>query len=209
MSNIVDVDTYEGILLDNPVVSGELLRVARQNKGLSIRQLANLMDDGTHFTTIGKIEAGKIQITPTWLKRFSKALDVPVLELVSGNYASGSRSAIPFYPLEKWRDKDSRLGYVATMGMAERRFALQSLYESELTGCTHRTFVHIDPDDIEVHSRWIYMLDTGGELPFFGVYHEGPARFVRWILGEQRSNVEVGKDAFTVVGRATYYGEVL
>ncbi|MHA0330299.1 helix-turn-helix domain-containing protein [Sphingomonas melonis] len=209
MSISVDIETYQGISLDDPAVSGELLRSARQKKGLSVRQLAKLMADGTHFTTIGKIEAGKIQITPAWLERFSKALDVPVLELVSGNYAEGRRLAIPFYRIEDWRHRITRLGYVATMGSADNRFALQSLYENELTGSTHRTFIHIDPDDTELHARWIYMLDIGDALPFFGVYQEAPARFIQWPAGDGHKLVEVGKAPFSVAGRAIYYGEVL
>lgn len=59
---------------------GELLREAREKKGLSVRELAKLV--GVCHTTIYKYESGDYEPKISHLKWVAEALDISLLELI-------------------------------------------------------------------------------------------------------------------------------
>ena len=65
----------------NSVKTGTNLRRIRSARGLSAKQLAEIV--GTSGAQLTRLEKGQRRFTDTWLKRISKALDVTVSELIS------------------------------------------------------------------------------------------------------------------------------
>lgn len=59
---------------------GDRLRLIRVAAGLKQRELAELM--GVHLTQVSAFECGVNNFLPHWLKRFAKALNVSVNEII-------------------------------------------------------------------------------------------------------------------------------
>lgn len=55
---------------------GEFARAIRTALGLSLKAVAEKLGHGTHFTTVSKLEKGKMTFTYEWAKLFAQALDV-------------------------------------------------------------------------------------------------------------------------------------
>lgn len=81
----------------------------RESKGLSLAQVA--MAAGTTKSQVQKLETGSRRLTADWMLRLSKALGVPIIDLLP-HVAQTTRSATDdkiFELLKLLHDKDKRI----------------------------------------------------------------------------------------------------
>lgn len=195
----------EGVIEDSP---GGRLKFLRERKGLSLRALADLISPETHFTTIAKLETGKMRMSDEWAEKLSKALDVPPQLIVASPKDPASARKIPqFYLADlKWIDGKLEFGephdsQVLNMG-GPRTFTIPVHFGTP--DAPYEGFVAIDPDDrvIRAHKPYLLMID-GNERPVLSKYVPDPAHFSTWIPFEENAvdKAYVGEANFTVYGR--------
>lgn len=86
-----------------PVRLAQMLREAREERGLSLRRLAERV--GMHHATLGRIEAGEHRPGPETLQRLAAALEIDEADLFSmAGYRLPERlPAFPAYLRAKYR----------------------------------------------------------------------------------------------------------
>lgn len=89
-----------------PVRLAQLLREAREERGLSLRRLAERV--GMHHATLGRIEAGEHRPGPETLQRLAAALEIDEADLfaMAGYRLPERLPAFPAYLRAKYRMPD-------------------------------------------------------------------------------------------------------
>lgn len=81
----------------------------RESKGLSLAQVA--IAAGTTKSQVQKLEAGSRRLTADWMLRFSKALGVPVIDLLPHSTHTARRATDDalYELLQLLQDKDKKI----------------------------------------------------------------------------------------------------
>lgn len=165
---------------------GPLARAIRTRMNMSLKDVADRIGDGTHFTTVAKLERGKMQFTYEWAREFARALGVP---------------ANAFYMPYDIRNGPKKVpAYTSVVDIINREFEAPSHFEacmSKQANLVALTFsgapdivselvMHtaiIDPDKTRLHDGGVYILKTPDhEDGLVAVYRSrsGPPRFAPW-----------------------------
>jgi transcriptional regulator with XRE-family HTH domain len=197
------------------VASGRRLRQLREAKGLSMRDLADRLADGTHFTTIGKIETGKVRLTADRIEQLANALEVTFAEIANPNYAISQMRPVPVVKPGTWMrtgevDKAPKIGWVISPKGGPKSVAFFNLeympgLERQVDG-----YSVVDTDDKELVEGCVYMLDTArGDSLEILVFRSNPPRFNNLVGPSINTVFAVGERPFTTVGRIIFEGKNL
>jgi len=194
---------------DSPArTPGERLKELRLAYGLTIKQLAEKIGDGVHFTTISKLERGTMSLSFEWADRISSVLPIEPLQLLSDDYARRDFHAVGLYFWYSWTPEGGlkaakQLGWVPTMGGGERSFAL-GFYPS-------KDFLHIseiglnsviDPDQRTLIVGNLYAIYRDAEAgPLLATFQLDPPRFE---LVDGAGDIILGQQYAVVIGRVVF-----
>lgn len=183
------------------------IREIRLEKGLTLEQLADKVG-GVHFTTIGKLETGKMEMTLSRMQDLARALDVSVADLYRPPAEVLPEASLPIKYLRQGDTIESGLllNYGHLSGFSDFHLGdviLQAVsFENlkRLTGVLRNSHFLLRTDDFELISGWHYAVkNQKGEI-FFAEYREGPSRFVRPDVGGKFKDMTLGQDQVLILG---------
>jgi transcriptional regulator with XRE-family HTH domain len=187
---------------------GERLRELRVGYGLTIKQLAEKIGGGVHFTTISKLERGTMSLSFEWADRIASALPIEPLQLLSDDYARRDFSAVPLYFWYSWTPEGGitsakQLGWVPTMGGSELSFALGFYPSKDFDNLSEAGLNSvIDPEQrtlVVGNLYGIYFAVDAG--PMLATFELDPPRFK---LADGGGDVVLGQQYAVVIGRVVF-----
>lgn len=180
---------------------------------MSLRELADRVGGGVHFTTLGKLESGRTKLSMEWVSKIAPALGVAPLELLDGAYSQYSIKAVPLYPVQAFEHSDIpdatfRVGYapatVGQMGAYAINVAL-SLGDSSDTELKPGFFV-VDSLLKAAVDGSIQVLRLDDRSLFVGKYDARGARYHRWLSFGDKEVLVVGQVGFYAIGSVVFVG---
>jgi hypothetical protein len=169
-----------------------------------MQKLAEALEDGTHFTTISKLERDVMTMSLYWADKLSYVLNIGPLELVSGSFSGESVRLVPMYARygyrpDRDRDPAARLGLVPTIAGGPNTFALGFIpakRSDDITASGYTYVIDPDRDTLDVGVMYaVYVSENRGVD--VGIYKDAPARFE---LADRDEHLIVTRSKFTVVG---------
>lgn len=161
---------------------GGRLRSIRKQLGMTMKDVSSALGGDTHFTTVAKLETGKMQATIEWLNRLAEVYNLTPGEIISDTFASGNARSIPMYLSDPWppssSDKWPPAGHVATNQGGSRTFA--AAFHEGRGDVIEESPLHIlvvDPDLTKLDEGDVYCYAQKGKL-VASVYRKGPDRLV-------------------------------
>lgn len=172
---------------DQGVRTGALLRQARKKKGLSLREAADRLGDGTHFTTLGKLERGLMVLSFDWAQRLAKVYGVTPADLWFYEASSDSVQKVPVYLYDApenfsgepadWK----QFGWFFTSYGSPNSFAVLVGLVDDITGKTVEHYAVIDPKFFIFRNGAKYALQivvsAAENYVFIGTYSEEDQSF--------------------------------
>lgn len=191
---------------------GRRMREIRNAKGLSIRQFADLLGDGTHFTTVGKMETGKVRLTANRVEQLAKALGVTFADLVDPNFSLAQVRPVPVVTPGDWiKTGNARgapiIGWITSPvggpnSVAFLTVVKVSSLERELSG-----YSVVDLDVRTLMDENAYMIDsTAHDTLDLVVFKADPARFDILLGNRTEPFFLVGDRPFMTVGKVVFRG---
>jgi repressor LexA len=179
------------------------LHKVRKAKGMTLQQVADGAD--TTLATIHKLERSQRPLTTDWIERLAKALDVDPRELLSDSPPAAAR-AIPLVgriAAGNWREAiQEPLGHVHVANAPSNAFALQPDGDSMDKIVPAGGYVVINPDDADLREGGIYaVMNSKGETTLKR-YRGDPARLEPCSNNPMHVTINLGRENFSVLGRA-------
>lgn len=199
-------EATRGEIVDAEQSAGARLKAQRQKATLSLRALATRLGEDVHFTTLAKLETGRMRFTEAWAERIAAALNIHPAELLADDGTVGAARKIPVIDAEDIKfDGDDviyppNVGEIVAVRGSKRSFVLRiafKLHRPDVPG-----YVQIDPDQIGVSVGGTYLLRHKDDV-ILASFEDNPARFVPWIgMDENLSDLLIGSAHFRVLGKA-------
>lgn len=201
--------------IDNQRI-GERVRYYRKERGLTLKELANRLN--VHFTTVGKMEYGKINFTYEKIAEIADVLKVNIGSLLSDRYADVSPSDIPVYPdLGIGADKHpkefsreiARLPVLAEMDRdLDDCFAL---FVAEQGAMKQFRFGHwflaIDPNAKQIEDGGLYAIKRAGSVKVsFVTFRLSVPSICCWPSGREEP---LGSSQFDIIGQVFYQARTI
>jgi transcriptional regulator with XRE-family HTH domain len=205
---------------------GKRLRALRQERGLSMKAIAAKLSDvvgkPVHFTTVGKLETGKISVTIDWGTAFAQVLQVSLQELLSGGFSNREASIVPVFQRragEETRDDrldlfsfKERVGSAVAPDVSSSAYAIFPLPLGTLIPFLETGFLYlvIDPEQRKLVDQGVYALSVqGSEKHELARFDEASLRFIPMAKDGQDRPITVGDQPFQIIGRAVFMGSNL
>jgi transcriptional regulator with XRE-family HTH domain len=192
---------------------GKRVRERRKALGLSMKELAAQLGE-VHFTTIGKLETGKMKFTAEWIQSISEALNVTPASIVNSRFAPESVKMTALYSGlsmgaegEAFKDADA-IAEIPVLTVASRCY---SVLVPDTEKNPHLAFGHwyitIDPDDRHMIDGGLYAirLPDARSVSFIS-FRADTASLVAWPSGASES---LGERAFQVIGKVIYQSRAI
>lgn len=183
------------------------VRALRQERGWSLAELAGRA--GTSPSQVMKLEKSQRRLDFEWTERLASAFGISERELIGMD--EGLSAAVRMVPLigriaaGNWREAvEQPVDFIpAPAGVGGPHvFALQPQGDSMNMLVPEGGFVLIDPDDAELRNGKTYaVMNAAGETTLKR-YRNEPARLEPCSSNAEHSPIVLGREAFTVIGRA-------
>lgn len=185
---------------------GARLRVVRERAGLSLRETATALKNGTHFTTIGKVERGQIGLSNKLATALAGVYGVTKFELVDELQSAERIRAVPLFGSEtldpaRVNVGATQLGWTSTLRGGEGSFAILGRVKGIFSNSERQISILIEPTWTSLKHDAIFLLELDDNTQFIGLYNADDLRFVS-VFADAIREVEVGRDPFKVIGRA-------
>lgn len=184
------------------------IRQLRKERGLTMEQLAALLPDNPHFTTIAKLERSQRTLSQHWIEQIAAALKVSPSAIISGE-AQGVRMVplLGSIPTGPWQEAvNDPIGHVFAPVGSLSAFALRpqgdSMNKVIMSGAT----VIIDPDQVELVDGKIYAVRNGSGDATLKMYRSTPPRLEPCSDNPKHQPIPVGAEPFIVIGRMVWQG---
>lgn len=198
------------------VPGGNSIRSLRTARGWSLEKLAARLrelfpDEDTHFTTVAKIERSQRGLSEKWIRKFAAAFDITPAALMSnespvvrqvpliGKIAAGNlREAV-----------QDPTGWVSSTLAGPRAFALYPDGDSMDLVVPPGFWVVFDPDQADLLEGKVYAIMNGDGETTFKRYRADPPRMEPCSSNKAHKPIPLGREPFTVTGRAVEMGSAL
>lgn len=183
------------------------IREIRLQKGLTLEQLADRLG-GVHFTTVGKMETGKMEITLSRLYSLAEALDVSVSELFSSEVEADRAGTLPV--------KYLRRGDTIETGLVVEHMVLRGYEQfphgdvivqsvsfknlSDLKGLMRESHFLVRSDGFGLLPGMHYAVKNQKGDIYLAEYAELPARFIQPAVGTKFKEMILGQDQLVILG---------
>lgn len=180
------------------------LHVVRRAQGMTLQQVADRA--GTTFGQVHKLEKSMRPLTMEWIERLAKALGVPESELMPNAAAPAAVRAIPVLgeiAAGNWREAvQFAKAEVMVAGAPVNAFALEPVGDSMNKLLPNGGYVVIDPDDADLREGKVYAVMNGEGETTLKRYRSNPARLEPCSTNPAHQAINLGRENFTIVGRA-------
>lgn len=197
---------------DRIAAVGHRIRELRMAAGLSLEELAERLGDGTHFTTIAKIERSQRTISLDWIMKIAAALGVSAATLVSAGEPMPTRliPLIGSIAAGNWREAilDPE-GMIPVAGAGPNAFALRPSGDSMDKVATEDHILVIDPDQPDLLDGKLYAVMNGFGETTFKRFRADPPRLEPASFNPDHQPIPLGREPFTVIGRVVWRMEKL
>lgn len=199
------------MIVDTPSV-GSRIRQLRMAAGLSMEELARRVGDGTHFTTISKIERSQRTISLDWIIKIAAALNVAPAELLRKE----TDRPITLVPLigtiaaGNWREAiQDPIEMIPASGVGPNSFALRPEGDSMDRLVGDGAIVIVDPDQLDLLEGKLYAMMNGEGETTFKRYRNDPPRLEPVSNNPDHKAIPLGREPFTVIGRVVWQMQAL
>ncbi|MDB5738252.1 MAG: hypothetical protein JWO65_1920 [Sphingomonas bacterium] len=188
----------------------ELLRLAREKRGFTLKQAAELLSQtankAIHFTTIGKIETGKIRLTVDWIDLFAQAYDTTYRSLLEGESGPSGAHLVPLMmPTSSKPNRKAPYTRVVSPVGQDGMFAIPLISFKNVADMIEQMYVVIDPNQKILEDGRCYLIRAGGRDQV-AQYQQSDMHFDGIGAGDR---INVGTDPFEVLGSAGFVGAYL
>jgi repressor LexA len=183
-------------------VASRLHRV-RKAKGMTLQQVADKAK--TTLGQIHKLERSQRPLTTEWIERLANAMDVDPQELLNDAPPAPIR-AIPLVgriAAGNWREAvEHPLGHVHAANAPAGAFALEPDGDSMNKIVPAGGYVIIDPNEADLREGGVYaVMNAEGETTLKR-YRSDPARLEPCSTNPAHATIKLGRENFSVLGRA-------
>lgn len=182
---------------------GNRLREFREKAGLTRKALAALVETG--HTQINKLETGERRLSDHWAGRLAPHLGVEPYELFMADEGLPQVQWVPLIgevACGNWREAvESPEGYVPTVGVGKRTFALRPVGDSMDLLIPEEGYALVDPDELDLIDAKIYVIANAEGETTAKRYRSNPARLVPCSTNPAHRELVVGSEPFSVIGR--------
>ncbi len=187
---------------------GKRLRVIRERAGLSMKELATRMGETVHFTTVAKLETGKLKFTNDWLDLAADALGVSRMEFVTDKFSILNIRPVGLFAGDPWPPPIKNGvwvpdGYVPTLFGGSRCFAVGVRSAPDELDSNPMNFAVVDQDQRQLRQGFAYAYERGDAKLHIGIYRENPPRLQPW-PDPSDLGLSVGSVPFTIVGEVVW-----
>lgn len=165
---------------------GDVARAIRKALGISLKDLAAKISPDTHFTTIAKLETGKIRFNYEWAQAFALALSVPINIFYMPYEVSNIARLVPVYIVIEdalHRRSVAEDHYTAYLSPKENLFGVVVFAPADVQSETVMYTAIVDPDRTSLRDQEIYLFTDpvmpGGRVAMYKD-DAGVARWVGW-----------------------------
>ncbi|KZE09144.1 MULTISPECIES: S24 family peptidase [Sphingomonas] len=179
------------------------IRTLREEKQLTRAALAALA--GTGATQINKLETGERRLSDHWAQRLAPHLGVEPYELFMD---AGQTRTVRWVPIigevscgnltEAIERPD---GFVPTTSGGPRVFALKPRGDSMNLLIDESGYALVDPDQVDLIDGKVYVVVNGQNETTAKRFRASPARLVPCSTNDTHTDIVIGSEPFTVVGR--------
>lgn len=187
---------------------GGRLKDLRERKGLSLRALAEMLDGETHFTTIAKLETGRMKMSLEWAEKLSAALQVQSSYFLTSLSGIVSTRTIDLFSIDEIKFLNEELEFGEPLGTTitpiggANAFGLGVVLNIGAAPAEGAAIV--DPDLKEVRTDKMYLVHSPGRPLAIYSFEGSPARFVEWLGGDFNTDLYIGRDTFAVAGTVVF-----
>lgn len=179
------------------------LRELRERKQLTRAALASLA--GTGATQVNKLESGERRLSDHWAQRLAPHLGVEPYELFMPASNLPSVRWVPVIGQVSCGNLEEAIenaeGFVPTINGGPRVFALRPNGDSMNLLIPEYGYALVDPDQIDLIDGKVYVVVNGNSESTAKRYRASPARLVPCSTNDTHSEIVIGSEPFTVVGR--------
>lgn len=164
---------------------GAAVRALRKGLGLSLKEVASRVGGGTHFTTIAKLENGKMLLTYDWARKLAPVLNVTTLSLMMAEEHDHPAKTIPvFAGLADIirRTEAPAASRTAYLTHRDNLFGYNFIGSPDIGGETSLYTAIIDPDQCDLINGVTFAIaEYNSGSCIIGVYRsEGVPRIIPW-----------------------------
>lgn len=175
-------------------------------------ELAQRIGDGTHFTTISKIERSQRTISLDWIVKIAAALNVAPAELLRKE----TDRPITLVPLigtiaaGNWREAiQDPIEMIPASGVGPNSFALRPEGDSMNRLVGDGAIVIVDPDQLDLLEGKLYAMMNGEGETTFKRYRNDPPRLEPVSSNPDHKAIPLGREPVTVIGRVVWQMQAL
>jgi len=192
---------------------GARVRAIRKAEGLSMKDLAARLP-AVHFTTIGKLETGKMKFSGEWIQSIAEALGTTAGALVNDRFSAKSVRLTPLYNgkdtgFEKEAFSDAvSVAQVPALATGNRCFSVMVPdTEPNADFAFGHWYITIDPDQRHMIDGGLYAIRLPDQraVSFF-MFKVASASLVAWPSGMAEP---FGERALQVIGQVVYQSRVV
>lgn len=185
---------------------GKLARAIRTRLGLSLKDVAERVGNGTHFTTIAKLEKGVMQMTFVWAREIARALNVPAdLFSLAFEFLNSPRKVPAYSSIFSLADRARQPidFYEATMSSRPGLLALRFYGPPDILSDIVLYTGIIDPAKRSLEDGKLYVIMPASKFQYRGVAiyrNRKPAPyFVPWFVAPT-PDISADEEGLEVVG---------
>lgn len=189
---------------------GSLIRQLRKQRGLTLKQLADLTTNPatgrpTHLATIQKFERGLRDLDANWREALSRALGVDPSELTGASIPARPVRRVPLVgriAAGNWREaiEDATDLIPTTLG-GPNTFALIPDGDSMDRIVPPNGVIFCDPDERDLRTGRYYAVMTATGEVTFKQYLDKPPRLAPCSSNPDHKEMLIGAEPMTVIGR--------
>ncbi|WP_294390373.1 S24 family peptidase [uncultured Sphingomonas sp.] len=180
------------------------IRDLRLQRGWSQGDLAERA--GTTIATISKMERSMRGLSLDWVERLASALDMSAHALLGSGQPAGLRTipVVGRIAAGNWQEAiEDPVGHIVVPDdVGPNAFALEPHGDSMDMVAPAGSIVVIDPDQHELRDGAIYAIMNGGGETTLKQFRADPARLEPQSSNPDHKTIALGREPFTVIGRA-------
>lgn len=155
---------------------GAFARAIRTSLGLSLKEVAKRIGNDTHFTTIAKLETGKMSFTYDWSRELGRALGVPAGIFFSPYGVLNVEKRIPVYTSltdAMNRHNNAPSHYTSMTTSKDDLFGVAVLGAPDIVADLVLHTLIFDPHETELRNGRVYLVaDSEAAEGIIGLYRE-------------------------------------
>jgi repressor LexA len=182
------------------------IRQIRQERRMTLEELAHAISPEVSLTTIGKLETGRMALSLDWINDIAKALGVAATDVIEDRHGWRMLPVLGAVAAGAWGEaaqEENRWVPVIGEVWSGREFVLRVDGDSMDEIAVHGDYVVVDPGQAALTSGWLYAVANTDSETTFKRFAVNPPQLVPCSRNPAHKPLLIGSEPFTVLGRVT------